>query len=435
MLVIVAAAIAWPATITTRTFAAAADDSPAAVLPDSSGAIREITLQYCPDMNDEVEPVFWDLLAKTPPDIRVVVLCPTEDAADEFVDTWGGIARLGGREVLVVNTGRDISVWARDRRFARCNPATFRPAPSFVPTPFADYQDWQRNELDLAGLLDAAGLGHGIATGPLHVEGGNVVSSAKHVFLGANALSENADDGGPLQVKLDIRRLLGRPPIFVGTSCGQVPWCHIDMYLTPFDNRTVLVASPSLGDEIMARVADSDDQSPAARAVLDSATDTDFLDAEYSEIVEKLSRLGFTLYRLPTVASPEGGWMLTYNNVLIDERDGRKIVYMPNYGIPAMDDVAAAIYTRLGAEVRTIDVSRLFVWGGAVRCVANVTERSPVGHEPSPRRRSLTGVIKRFDLSDNALMDGPFESPVDTTLWLGRNVGGPPGASRRQAVR
>jgi hypothetical protein len=59
----------------------------------------------------------------------------------------------------------------------------------------------------------------------------------------------------------------------------------------------------------------------------------------------------------------------------MENRDGHKVVYLPRYRTPELDGAAAAIYRRLGFEVIPIDMSRVFRWGGSLRCIANVMER------------------------------------------------------------
>ena len=47
--------------------------------------------------------------------------------------------------------------------------------------------------LGIHGLLSLAGLLPGMFSSPLHLEGGNVVSNRRHVFVGDNVIDENVD--------------------------------------------------------------------------------------------------------------------------------------------------------------------------------------------------------------------------------------------------
>jgi hypothetical protein len=96
--------------------------------------------------------------------------------------------------------------------------------------------------------------------------------------------------------------------------------------------------------------------------------------------------------------------MITYNNILIDERDGREIVYMPVYNVPPLDETAAAIYRGLGFEVHTVDVSQVYDLGGALRCMVNVTQR----RQPNniPRRSNAGNGMRLVDLAGDQSFNG-----------------------------
>jgi hypothetical protein len=68
---------------------------------------------------------------------------------------------------------------------------------------------------------------------------------------------------------------------------------------------------------------------------------------------------------------------VTYNNVLIDDRADGRHVMVPQYGVPELDAAGRAVWEGLGFVVHPIDVSRLYVHGGALRCVAAVVRRGP----------------------------------------------------------
>ena len=67
---------------------------------------------------------------------------------------------------------------------------------------------------------------------------------------------------------------------------------------------------------------------------------------------------------------------LTYNNVLTETVEGRPIVYLPQYGWPAMDAAAAKAWEDLGYQpvpVKGLAISSMY--GGSVRCCAKVLQR------------------------------------------------------------
>jgi hypothetical protein len=182
--------------------------------------------------------------------------------------------------------------------------------------------------------------------------------------------------------------LAGREYVLVGDEHGEVPWCHVDMYLTPIDEDTVLVASPRLGLELTGEACD-EDADPMTDPGLGAACLADMLQERFDAVVTLLADHGYRVRRVPALVNVADEWMVTYNNVLIDDRSDRRTVYVPIYGLPVLDEVAVAIYIGLGFDVRTVDVSNVFASGGALRCVVNVTQRRPPDIAASARTRRV----------------------------------------------
>ena len=68
--------------------------------------------------------------------------------------------------------------------------------------------------------------------------------------------------------------------------------------------------------------------------------------------------------------------MLSYNNVLIEEAEGTRVVYLPRYGLTALDDAAESAWTGLGFTVRAIGgLTTSAMYGGALRCSVKVLAR------------------------------------------------------------
>jgi len=72
---------------------------------------------------------------------------------------------------------------------------------------------------------------------------------------------------------------------------------------------------------------------------------------------------------IPVVPSTQPFVWLSYDNALVDVREGRTHVIMPTYGVPELDRAARAAFERVGAIVHEVRVDRLFRQGGSVRCV------------------------------------------------------------------
>lgn len=349
------------------------------VLPDDVGQFETVVIHYEPEVREELAVAYRDLFKVLPADITVQVVCPSRKAAREFMRQWEPAASAGGRKVQVINANQPVTLWARDRRIARYDKRTGLPATNCVPTDPSDYENEKRNEIRVFFSLAQAHLGPFMSPTTLFIEGGNVVSNRRHVFVGGNVLEENSDlleaDSG--MVHRELRRIIGRKYHLIhGDEDGLVPWCHVDMYLTPLDEETVLVADPSLGtDALCDDDLPDDDRREALADLLSMMDDSPECQARFDAVADQMHKLGYRVLRMPAIVDQAEDWMVTYNNVLIERRGDRKIVYMPTYEIPVLDQLAARVYRDLGCQVRTIDVSKVYEYGGAVRCMVNVVSR------------------------------------------------------------
>jgi len=371
------------------------------VIPDTHGAIAEILLHYDPDVYLELEPVYRDLFAALPYDVRVKVLCPTAAAADDFISSWDSV--LEGRVADVINVGLPISVWARDRCIARQSLDLRSSSATFVPVAPWEYEPEKSNDLLLQDILHESRLAPTVMDSPLHVEGGNVVSNVRHAFFGSNVLSENGELAES-RLAAELSRLLGRPYLSVGDEFGDVPWCHIDMYLTPISEDTVLVASPHFAFTLLSAHDDCEDDTEGCDELLGSVCPSDTLQNQFDSVAVLMQRNGYKVYRLPAIANVSDQWMITYNNILLDQHNGQRVVYMPVYNIPPLDRAALAIYRGLGFEVHAVDVSAIYERGGALRCIANVTRRRQSCSTPNQAR--APGGIRLVNLAGAKAFDG-----------------------------
>ncbi len=381
----------------------AAQPAPAAVsnrsgvLPDSTGSISEITLHYDPELRDELMPVYRDLFRYLPADVRIVVVCPTIQAVHDFSLTWR--IQLRNHDVSVINVGMPISVWARDRFIPRQSAGLANQARGFVPVDDPLYDIEKYNDLITYELLGQIGITPLILDSPLHIEGGNVVSNSHNVFIGANVLCEN-ENFSASELTTELERFSGRNYLLIGDSAGDVPWFHIDMYLTPINEKTVLLASPRMGDMIRSYYeANADSESLWS----EDSYYSDELQQSFDDVAGILKENGYTVQRMPTLLNSVNETMVTYNNVIMDYRNNAKTVYMPVYGIPELDSIAGEIYRKLGYTVHTVDVSRIYEHGGAIRCLVNVTRRDrPALAANSQKHRGLRIMnladSRRFDL-------------------------------------
>jgi N-dimethylarginine dimethylaminohydrolase len=379
-------------------------ESTAGLVADDGGPIAELLLHYAVNSEGELGAVYHDLFQKLGPSVQLQVCCPNEASVEAFSSRWGNAAVGQGRQVQVVNVNRPITVWARDRRICR-QTADGRAAACFVPTAHFTYDPEKQNDLVLSSLLFPTSLAPAVALSSFHLEGGNVVSNRRHVFVGANAFEDNAHRF-PSEAAMfaELTRIFGRTAIPLRSGDGETPWIHADMYLTPIDSRTILVANPAAGCRMLdgrntITVPHRDRQTQAEFDVL---TQDSPRQQRFDDVAAQLTEMGYQVVRMPALMNVQKDWMVTYNNVLMDYQDGQRVVFMPVYHIPELDRAAAQIYRSLGFEVCTVDVSPVFQLGGAIRCLANVTRRVPYESRLEHQDAETRGRLQVYSVDPSA---------------------------------
>ena len=82
------------------------------------------------------------------------------------------------------------------------------------------------------------------------------------------------------------------------------------------------------------------------------------------------------MVRIPIVPGRDGRTYVTYLNVLVDQRGGRRIVYLPTFrGMGALNAAAASVWRGLDYEVRPVDCTTTYEHFGSLRCLVNVLRR------------------------------------------------------------
>ena len=384
----------------------AADDSDNIVglVPDDGGPIAELLLHYAVNSEGELGAPFHNLFQYLGPNVRLQVCCPNEASVEAFTQRWGNAASANGRHVQVINVNRPITVWARDRRICRQTPDG-RPGPCFVPTAHSSYDPEKQNDLVLSSLLFQTGLVPSVALNAFHLEGGNVVSNRRQVFIGANAYDDNLHRfRSESAMFAELSKIFGRTAVPIKARDGQTPWIHTDMYLTPIDSRTILISSPSEGARLLdgqtsVTIPHRDRQ---VQVEFDALAPDSIRQTQFDDVAQQLTDLGYQVIRVPSLINVEKDWMVTYNNVLMDYQNGQRVVFMPIYHIPELDHAAAQIYRALGFEVRPVDVSPIFQLGGAIRCLANVTRRLPFETRLQPRTAEAPGRLQVYSVDPHA---------------------------------
>ena len=284
-------------------------------------------------------------------------------------------------------------------------------------------RDFERADDRIMADVIAQAAGYRVTRSGLFFEGGNIVSDAEHVFIGANTIRRNAIELKlpEEEVVLRFQEELGRRVLVVGPV--PQPIAHIDMMLTPLGDGVLALADVTAGALLAERALDG---APESVAAFESWTEAHFfghprirqvsgrdgaitaphlrgrtremIERSYAlapvldEVARSLEGHGYRVVRIPmlmggpeTDASPsdEGEYsmnasypMLTYNNVLLEAGANGKRVYVPRYGFAALDDAAHRKWEAVGFAPRPVDgLTISSMYGGALRCAVKVLRR------------------------------------------------------------
>lgn len=312
---------------------------PIRALSDVEGSIAAAVLHYRADAGF-VEPTYEALLRAFDPaiDVVVVVTDARDRAAFEAIRL-----RAGFGPVRYVETGYGITPWSRDR-FTAAADAEGRAAIVAPPRPHegpAERLNEVRVPWSVARAFDAR-----IKVAPFDFDGGDFIVCGRFVFVGSQVVDKNVPARYPDAAALlrAVGDALGREPVLVTSEAG-VPDHHLEMYVTPLDERRVLVGRAEGGD----------------------------LAARLDGVAVDLERKGFDVLRIALEAVAPRRYV-SYNNVVLETRGGRARVFLPTYGRPS-DAGASAAWAGLGFDVVPIPVDRVWPNTGSLHCLVNVARR------------------------------------------------------------
>jgi hypothetical protein len=335
---------------------------------EDGGALRAVVIHYAPDAASLAQPTYRDLLRALPADVTVHVACATETDCAAFRDSLAaaGVPRLERLRPLVV--GVEITTWSRDR-FAAKALAGAGPRLEVLVPPRAETPFEPRAGDSVVPFVVARALGAPARTAPFAFEGGDLASTATHLFADVNLLARNEGHGPGTRAALvaALRAEFRQEVVFLGEQPGDVPQHHLMMYVAPLGGRRVLVGDVAAG----LRLLDAD---PAARAAV-AADRAPATAARFEVAARELAAAGFEVTRAPVVVLEGGGAYVTYTNALFATERGRPVVYLPTYALAGLDRAAAELYRRLGYEVRPVDVAAIWRQNGSLGCLVNVVER------------------------------------------------------------
>lgn len=337
------------------------------MVSDAHGSLSEITVHYRQDFHEQSHETLEDLISALPQEVTVRVVVARRSEFDFLVQH---LARTDGcdtsrMEPLV--TGFEISPWAKDR-FGTLQRRS-RPVVA-VPPHRAAVAGVRGNDERIPDLM-CGELEHVQCRAlPFYFEGGDLLSDERHVFVAATLLERNPPLTEARREDLleQIGEEFGRDVVQIGRFGVDVPDHHIGMYLTPLGDGRVAVASPRLGEQLY-RALPREEQTVE---LLDDLAEVE----RFERVADDLRAQGFAVVEVPLLLTAASRVYVSYNNALLERRDGVGIVYMPVYGIEAMDRAAADLFHDLGWRVEPVRVDDVYTHTGSLRCLVGVVSRA-----------------------------------------------------------
>lgn len=338
------------------------------LLSDCDGALRSLVIQYVPDGGPIVGRAYREFLGQLPASVTVHVACPDQAAFDDLLLRIGRVS-CSLRPML---TGHAMTCWSRDRWLALGRDGG--PTTVLAPSAEAAAALWPQRAGDARigdGLARALPRRVAAERSALHFDGGDFVADDRTVFVASAVLRRNRQrtvaDAAELVGRLEP--LLGKRVVLLHNS----PDHHAGMFLMAVGSKTVVVGDPSLALPLLPS------PSPDAAPLLGPGVTPDFTDAtqeRFDGVAGQCEAAGYRVVRIPVVPGSDGRTYLTWLNVILDEREGRRIVYLPTYShVPALNAAAERIWRDLGREVRPVDCSAVYRHYGTLRCLVNVLSR------------------------------------------------------------
>ncbi|MGE5181849.1 MAG: agmatine deiminase family protein, partial [Acidobacteriota bacterium] len=200
-------------------------------------------------------------------------------------------------------------------------------------------------------------------------EGGDLAATPRWIFADDNLAARNLGraDADRASIERELRQRFGQDIVWLGNAVGDVPRHHIMMYMVPLDDGTIAVGDVRAGVALLAR-------EPAGATL--SLDDVEVEAERFDRAAALLATRGFKVVRVPALVLAGAGSYVTYTNALFDRRpDGKRVVYLPTYALPALDAAGRAFYEAQGFEVHPIDVSPIYRLHGSLGCLVNVLAR------------------------------------------------------------
>lgn len=369
---------------------------------DTSGAIAEVLLSIPNGSAGFFVPTQAEFVARLPADVRIRIVHGDPATRRMFEQALQAHGDTSGRVVRWEPGAADMAPWLRDAWIPGRAPSGSAVAYMHHPSHY-EYMRGPAGPCDLPGL---AGRLFGGAIHPTIVrgEGGSVVADDERVFVARRIIEAGVhrNEAQSEEAMLDhLAGLWGRR--VVALSTGLAEWsAHTDLLVMPIGGRRVLLGNPEQARELLARAPEAEKQAfqvrirrlaartpPGHRArsvhewpvveKLVAESTVPSRRAGFARLRAELVDAGYDVIDIPFLSlDPErvrGRLTLSYTNVVLDVRGGVRTAYVPVYGLPALDDAAVRTWKQAGYRVVVVDTLSPALFGGALRCLCQVTRR------------------------------------------------------------
>ena len=358
------------------------DRPPGKPLVEDVGRITRMVIHYSPGIGqglprtgEVVAGIYRRFLAAAGSGLDVLWVLENQRDLDDLKRKLGDAYPPDSR---VLFTGMPITTWSKDRftclvsENGRGSTVLLAPARKAVPNPLRtnDQEVPWRLALAFPRLATVRDL-------RIDFDGGDVLATSRGVFVHPAFLSKNDPASSPFPsaetLREHLRSELGRL-VWLGPDESDVPPHHVGMFLT-IANGTAFVGDVQLADRLIAgHEAELATACQAAGGPADATTRSE-LARQLNCVADQVHSLGLRVLRVPLMPSATLRAWISYNNGIVETREGRTRYYMPTFGLKQLDDAAADVFRGAGCDVLPVDCSGIWHLCGSLHCLVNVVER------------------------------------------------------------
>jgi hypothetical protein len=330
------------------------------LLSDCDGPVEQLVIQYLPEADPIVLPIYRQFIAALPKQVEVIVMCPAATDFEQFAAAMPDHACT----LRPVITGHDMTAWSRDRWLALGHGN--RPVTLLAPRGEDGADAWparagdEQVAFDLArSLVDV--FAH---RSDLWFDGGDFVADRHTVFVAGRMIERNVNRtvADTDELVAELKQWLGRRVVLL----HDAPPYHAGMYMMPIGRRRMLVGDPSLIE-------------PSTMGHSDVPWDrTAATQAQFDSVARACEQAGYTVTRIGVAISTDGRTYLTPLNVILDARGEQPTVYMPVFDQQDhLNQHAGDTWRAAGYRVVPINCTTSYRHFGSLRCLVNVIRRGP----------------------------------------------------------